>query len=60
MINKKEYLGDSVYVSWDGVQVRLTTENGASASNEIFLESEIVQQLENYLARVKDFVKNYK
>lgn len=40
----KEYLGDSVYVE-DGAMIRLTTENGGSPSNEIFLEAETLQAL---------------
>lgn len=60
MINKKEYLGDSVYINWDGFLVVLTTENGDSPLNVIMLEPEVIEKLENYLLQVKDFVKNYK
>lgn len=41
----KIYLGDSVYASWDGSMVKLTTENGFGPSNVIFLEPEILQRL---------------
>jgi hypothetical protein len=34
----KEYLGDSVYIDWDGQYAILTTENGEGPSNTIYLE----------------------
>lgn len=48
----KTYLGDSVYVSHDGYQLRLTTENGYGPSNEIFLEPHLVDTLVEYLKRI--------
>lgn len=60
MICKKEYLGDGVYVKWDGFAIVLTTKNGINATNQIILEPEVVEQFETFLQRVKDFVKNYK
>lgn len=41
----KIYLGDSVYASFDGYMVTLTTENGYGPSNTIHLEPEIIQRL---------------
>lgn len=41
----KSYLGDSVYASFDGYAVKLTTENGFGPSNTIYLEPEILQRL---------------
>lgn len=60
MINRKEYLGDSVYIQWDGYIFKLTTENGFEASNTIALEPEVVKALEVFVVRVRDFVNNYK
>ena len=41
----KEYLGDSVYVDlWDQ-GIKLTTENGYGASNEIMLEVAVIRSL---------------
>lgn len=41
----KIYLGDSVYYRFDGYHIVLTTENGLGASNEIFLEPEVIKAL---------------
>ena len=45
---KKLYLGDSVYVSFDGYNVKLTTENGFGPSNTICLEPEVLFHLVKY------------
>jgi hypothetical protein len=49
MIGKKVYLGDSVYVEFDGFQFNLTTENGYEASNRIALEPEVFEKLSSYV-----------
>jgi len=46
---RKRYLGDGVYVSFDGYSVRLTTENGVEATNTIVLEPEVVAELDRWL-----------
>lgn len=44
--NKKMYLGDSVYATFDGYGIELTTENGEGApSNIIYLEPDVVATL---------------
>jgi len=47
---EKRYLGDSVYASYDGYHIILTTENGHSndPSNRIALESEVLTALIRY------------
>ena len=51
----KEYLGDSVYVQFDGYGLVLTTENGeGSSSNVIVLEPEVYVALEGYVQRLKE------
>ncbi len=49
----KEYLGDSVYVDFDGWMLTLTTENGMGASNIIHVEPEVYAALEKYVERLK-------
>lgn len=46
----KRYLGDSVYASFDGWYIWLTTENGYpdDPRNKIALEPEVYQALINY------------
>ena len=46
----KEYLGDSVYASFEDGMIKLTTENGGEASNTIYMESVVV---ENFLVWLK-------
>lgn len=47
----KTYLGDSVYVDFDGYHLVLTTENGGGASNTIYLEPTVYTALTRYVER---------
>ncbi len=49
----REYLGDSVYVRSDGSLLCLTTENGSSVQDTIYLEKFVFLALVNYAKRVK-------
>jgi hypothetical protein len=49
----KVYLGDSVYVDNDGYYLILTTENGDSPSNVIYLERPVWRSLCEYVERMK-------
>ena len=53
MMNK-QYLGDSVYVAFDGYSLILTTENGNEddPSNEIILEPEVQIALVEYIDKI--------
>lgn len=51
MSDRKSYLGDSVYVDFDGYALTLTTENGLGPTNTIVLEPEVVRALVEYLDR---------
>lgn len=48
----KDYLGDSVYADVDCDTIKLTTENGMGASNEIYLERAVLLALVGYAYRV--------
>ena len=51
-MENKIYLGDGVYASLnDNDQLTLTTENGISATNTIYLEYEVILKLLNFLAK---------
>lgn len=52
-MTKKQYLGDSVYVDFDGFGLVLTTENGYGPSNRIVLEPEVFEALAKYVERLK-------
>jgi hypothetical protein len=47
----KEYLGDGVYVEVNSGRIVLTTENGVSITNTIFLEPEVWVALCEYMHR---------
>lgn len=52
----KEYLGDGVYAEWDDYSnLLLTTENGISVDNQIYLEPQVFAALERFMKRVKEF-----
>ena len=55
-MEKKAYLGDSVYASFDGYHIVLTTENGlpSDPSNTIALEPAVYSALKLYVERLKD------
>lgn len=52
-MENKEYIGDGVYVSYDGFAVILTTENGITTSNRIVLEPYVMRSLINYYNSIK-------
>jgi Holliday junction resolvase len=48
----KDYLGDAVYADWDeyGALI-LTTEDGISVQNRIYLEPEVLDALARFIQR---------
>lgn len=48
----KRYLGDGVYVSFDGFGLTLTTENGIAVTNVIYLEPQVLEALNKYVADI--------
>lgn len=49
--SRKEYLGDGVYIDHDGYQFKLTTEDGYSETNTIYLDPQVVDSLLLYIAK---------
>lgn len=49
----KRYLGDGVYAAHDGYALCLTTEDGVSTTNEIYLEPEVYAALVAYVAALQ-------
>jgi hypothetical protein len=45
----KTYLGDGVYVSIGDYGLVLTTEDGLSTTNTIYLEPNVLESLEEYI-----------
>lgn len=52
---KKTYLGDAVYAEIEHGMIKLTTEDGRSSTNTIFLEMEVYEALQAYVARAVKF-----
>jgi hypothetical protein len=51
-MERKVYLGDAVYAAVnDAGQIVLTTENGYSATNTIYLEPEVYEALVRFVGR---------
>ena len=48
----KQYIGDAVYVDFDGFMLILTTEDGIRANNTIMLEPEVWESLKAYVQRL--------
>jgi hypothetical protein len=51
--SEAQYLGDGVYVSYDGYQVKLFTHNGKAVTNAIFLDHLVADSLRLYLEKKK-------
>ncbi len=51
---EKRYLGDGVYMVYDGYSLHLTTEDGISATNTIVLEPEVWQSFDRYTKEIKE------
>jgi endo-alpha-1,4-polygalactosaminidase (GH114 family) len=52
MTDKKQYLGDGVYADWvDEYRFVLTTENGVSVQNTIYLDCETMEALLKYVEK---------
>ena len=47
----KEYLGDGVYATFDGFGINLTTENGVTVKDRIYVEPSVLTALTDYYTR---------
>lgn len=53
----KAYIGDGVYVDWDGYSIVLTTEDGIRMTNIIYLEPEVMYALSRYVTELKESLR---
>ena len=53
MTKDAQYLGDGVYAEIEHGMVKLMTWNGILTTNTIYLEPEVLLELERYLDRLK-------
>ncbi len=58
---KKAYLGDGVYVEYDGFHLVLTTEDGAhvtnSSSKRICMEPQVIQAFHDYTKALAEHIR---
>lgn len=54
---EKRYLGDSVYAEIERGMVKIYTDNGFGPINTIFMEPEIIHQLNRYVADMEAIAK---
>ena len=47
----KQYLGDGVYICYDGSYFILTTEDGVVVKNTVYLDAETVKALIKYIEK---------
>lgn len=47
------YLGDGLYAAFDGWQIRLYAHNGVTATNEVFLEPQVLAVFLRYIDNLK-------
>lgn len=53
----KEYIGDGVYVWWDGFSLHLTTERN-DGTHFIYIEPQMLNALNNYFKRATSAPSN--
>lgn len=53
MPGERAYLGDAVYVKFDGYAVELTTEDGIAVTNRVVLEPEVLVAFEAFVERLR-------
>ena len=54
MSASKRYLGDGLYVDFDGYQLVLTAEDGVSILNKVFLEPQVWAALKRYVKELEE------
>ena len=53
LLNNPTYLGDGVYVEFDGYHIKLTTSDGISDTNTIYLDNNVTISFETWLKEFK-------
>ena len=54
----KEYIGDGLYAEFDGYGVTVTSEDGISVLDRVYFEPEVLDGLNNYVARRRAIIEN--
>ena len=59
-IIEKDYIGDGVYVDFDGYHIVLTAENGVYATDTIALEPPVFEALLRFNARLQEAIEHHR
>jgi hypothetical protein len=57
MTDKETYLGDGLYASFDGWQIKLRAPHGY-VDQEVYLEPEVLVRFESFVAEVRAAIKS--
>ena len=49
----KQYIGDGVYVEVENGMLKLTTDDGVYSNNTIYLDSDVLGNLQKYIEELK-------
>ena len=55
-MNKWEYIGDGVYVTFDGFGVLLHANSHDKPTDKIYLEPKVLQSLNEYIERMRKVI----
>jgi hypothetical protein len=53
-MKEPRYLGDGVYIEFDGYQIKLTTSDGIHDTNTIYLEDQVLAAFLQYVKELKE------
>lgn len=53
-MEKETYLGDGLYASFDGYQIKLRAPHGNGRNMEVYLEPPVLEAFERFVAQLKE------
>lgn len=56
----KQYLGDGLYVHFDGYQIVLSASDGIKDTNVVYLDSNVLKAFLDYIERLKESYRDKK
>ena len=59
MINQVEYLGDGLYVKFDGYGINLLANSHEQPTDVVYLEPEVLTKFFSYVEKLKNFIAKF-
>jgi hypothetical protein len=56
-MEKDSYLGDGLYVTWDGFYIELYAWNGMEKTNQVFMEPMVLMAFEVWVRELREAIK---